>query len=58
MDNASCALITSPAQNFCGMKFEQVREQELKFLRDLGAYEKACEREATAQYQVIPVDRK
>ena len=36
----------------------QAREQELKYLRDLGVYEKVDEREAIAQYQVTPVDTK
>ena len=36
----------------------QAREQELKYLRDLGVYEKVDERETIAQYQVTPVDTK
>ena len=36
----------------------QVREQELKYLCDLGVYERVEERETTAQYQVTPVDLK
>ena len=34
----------------------KAREQELKYLRDHRVYEKVDEREATAQYQVTPVD--
>ena len=34
------------------------REQELKYMRDFGMYEKVDEREAIAQYQVTPVDTK
>ena len=36
----------------------KARERELKYLRDLGVYEKVDENEAGAQYQVTPVDRK
>ena len=36
----------------------KAREQDLKYLRDLGVYEKIDEREATARYQVTPVDTK
>ena len=34
----------------------QSRDQQLKYLRDLGVYEQVDEREAIAQYQVTPVD--
>ena len=34
----------------------QSREQELKYLRDFGVYEKVDERDAIARYQVTPVD--
>ena len=33
-------------------------QQESKYLRELGVYEKVDEREATAQYQVPAVDTK
>ena len=33
----------------------KAREQELKYVRDLGVYEKVDEREAVAQYQGTPV---
>ena len=36
----------------------KAREQDLKYLRDLGVYEKIDEREASARYQVTPVDTK
>ena len=36
----------------------KARELELKYLRDLGVYEKVDEREAIAQFQVTPVDTK
>ena len=36
----------------------KAREQQLKYLRDFGVYEKVDEREASAQYQVTPVDTK
>ena len=36
----------------------QAREQKLKYLRDLGVYEKVDERDAIARYQVTPVDTK
>ena len=36
----------------------KAREQEMKFLRDLGVHEKINESEAIAQYQVTPVDTK
>ena len=36
----------------------QAREQALKYLRDIGVYEKVDEPEAMAQYQVTPVDTK
>ena len=36
----------------------RAREQELKYLRDLGVYEEVDEREAIAHYQVTPVDTK
>ena len=34
------------------------REQELKYLRDVGVFEKVDEHEAIAKYQVTPVDTK
>ena len=36
----------------------KAREQELKFLRDLGVYENVDEREAIAKYQLTPIDTK
>ena len=35
-----------------------MREQKLKYVRDLVVYERVDEREAIAQYQVTPVDTK
>ena len=37
---------------------KQARELELKYLRDLGVYEKVDEREAVAKYQLTPIDTK
>ena len=34
------------------------REQELKYMRDFGMYDKVDEREAFVQHQVTPVDTK
>ena len=34
----------------------KVREEELKYLRDLGVYEKVDEKEAVAKYGITPVD--
>ena len=34
------------------------RELELKYLRDLGVYEKVDEKEAVAKYKITPVDTK
>ena len=36
----------------------KARELELKYLRDLGVYEKIDENEAVAQYRITPVDTK
>ena len=36
----------------------KARELELKYLRDLGAYEKVDEKEAVAKYGITPVDTK
>ena len=36
----------------------KAREQELKYLRDLGVYEKVDDREAIAKYQLTPIDTK
>ena len=35
---------------------KQAREQELKYLRELGVYEKVDERTAVTKYKVTPVD--
>ena len=49
--------MTSRVRSCRGLiEFHQVREQELKYLRDLGVYEKIDEREAIAKYQVTSVD--
>ena len=37
---------------------KQAREQELKYLRDLGVYEKVDEHAAVAEYNVTPIDTK
>ena len=37
---------------------KQVREKELKYLHELGVYEKVDERSAVAKYTVTPVDSK
>ena len=37
---------------------EQAREKELKYLRELGVFEKVDERAAVAKYNVTPVDIK
>ena len=36
----------------------RARDQELKYLRDLGVYEKVDEREAIAKDQLIPIETK
>ena len=36
----------------------KARELELKYLRDLGVYEKVNEKEAVAKYGITPVDTK
>ena len=36
----------------------KARELELKYLRDLGVYEKVDEKEAVAKYGITPVDSK
>ena len=36
----------------------KARELELKYLRDLGVYEKVDEKEAVAKYGITPVDTK
>ena len=40
------------------LEVRKAREQNMTHLRDFGVYEKADEREATAQNQVTPVDTK
>ena len=47
-----------PAKELPWHRERKAREQELKYLRDLGVYEKVDEREAIAQYKVTPVDTK
>ena len=37
---------------------KEAREEELKYLRELGVYEKVDERTAVAKYNVTPVDTK
>ena len=37
---------------------KEPREKELKYLRELGVYEKVDERAAVAKYNVTPVDTK
>ena len=36
---------------------KQAREQELKYLRELGVYEKVDELAAVAKYNITPIDR-
>ena len=54
----SYASMTSLGKSCHGTQCRKAREQDLKYLRDLGVYEKIDEREATARYQVTPVDTK
>ena len=45
----------------CVLPWDAVRkahEQELKYLRDLGVYEKVDERETIARYQLTSIDTK
>ena len=37
---------------------KEAREKELKYLRELGVYEKVDERAAVAKYNVTPIDTK
>ena len=45
-NKTSYALTTSPARNYRGTQCEEAPELELKYLRDLGVYEKVDEKEA------------
>ena len=54
----SYALTTSPARNCRGLQCAKLRELELKYLRDLGVYEKVVKKEAVAKYGITPADTK
>ena len=47
-----------PGKELLWHAMRKVRELELKYLRDLGVYEKINETEAVAQYRITPVDTK
>ena len=50
----SYALTTSPAMNLPWHAVRKARELELKYLRDLGVFEKVDEKEAVAKYGITP----
>ena len=47
-----------PGKELAWHAMRKARELELKYLRDLGVYEKIDENEAAAQYRITPVDTK
>ena len=55
--NSSSASPTSLERSCLG-RLREAREKELKYLRELGVYEKVDERAAVAKYNVTPVDTK
>ena len=50
--------MTSSARNCRGTQCARLVELKLKYLRDIGVYEKVGEKEAVAKHGITPVDTK
>ena len=56
--NGSSALVTSQAKNCRALQFAKLQNRYRNTCATFGVYEKVDERDATARYQVTPVDTK